>query len=766
MPISFDGKKGEFSSCVANQMSKTNKRTGKKFTKNEASKVCGSIQARQEKQASILYSEQKIKFKEEAEEFYSEGFVATDHQDREGDILSGNALQKIVDSINNQFLPQAGVASNRHDWLKENDPNLPLAGMAISADIRDTEDGHKGVYVQTHHHKYHPEFEEIKYNVEKGYYPGYSIEFETVSDREIPTGRIIDDLDLVGYGFANKRLIANPHAQIVDYGYKELLTFKAHSPKKIVKGETKMEEKKLEIKEDVPEEKKEEPKVEEKKEEETKEIETKEVETKEQKEHIVSKKDFEVIQKMRREKESADIDSLVAEKIKKELDKQKLTTSPLINTENGKEEFKELDDYKKSLAESKEYKPVKDPAEKQYRFKRTISRQYKEAATLYNSLAAKGIDPWKNFQGKSIQEIEDGVQFDTFESNIEMKELANIEMKTGEGGQVDTNIVTGWTYTSYYLSPVELNDIFQPVLVNQLNDQTMTFGRLQKENWAGRSSIEFRARTGRNDTAAGYSEGENYVYATSSGFTGSIGRDKFRQPYCYYHVKVAVTGQAQRFAQAPGGMGDRWADEIKWSGLDLAVVLNQAILGSGDGTSEAASLGFQGLILGTTGDLYGKALASTATLRSHKVTQSGVRVTLTLLRDMIRAVRIGSGSGASQVHSTARLGDLVFFMNHLQLDFIKGLLQDMQRLVPTSARAGFEGEVEFDGVPCVADKDITNTIIYLIDTAHTKIAMNLPPTLEPLPVTADAQAAHIKTYWNLYSDAPGNNYYAHTLATS
>ena len=87
-------------------------------------------------------------------------------------------------------------------------------------------------------------------------------------------------------------------------------------------------------------------------------------------------------------------------------------------------------------------------------------------------------------------------------------------------------------------------------------------------------------------------------------------------------------------------------------------------------------------------------------------------------------------------------------------------------MIPTSARAGFEGQVEFDGVPFVPDKDINDDDVFLINVANTKIGMNLPPTLEPLPVTADAQAAHIKTYFNLYSEAPGNNYWAHTFATS
>ena len=362
---------------------------------------------------------------------------------------------------------------------------------------------------------------------------------------------------------------------------------------------------------------------------------------------------------------------------------------------------------------------------------------------------------------------------DIYGSRVEMKEfhrLNQIESKaldnaSNAGLQTDTNLAsTSWTYGSYFLSPVELNDIFQPVLINQLNDQTITWGRLNKVDWSGRSQIQFRARTKRNSTAGGYSEGANLVYGTD--FSGQVGRDKFQQPYAYYRVLVAITGQEQRFAMAPGGMGDVWADEIKWSGADLLVELNKAVIGTGDGTSESTSLGFEGLILGTTGTLYGKSLTTYGTLRAHKEAMSSARITLDQLRKMIRFVSIGDGAGSSQIFSNSNKSDLLFIGPHLQIDFIKGLIQDMQRIVPTSARVGFEGEIEFDGVPIVADKDMNTNDLFLINVAHTKIGMNLPPTLEPLPVTADAQAAHIKTYFNLYSDAPGNNYWADGLATS
>ncbi len=299
---------------------------------------------------------------------------------------------------------------------------------------------------------------------------------------------------------------------------------------------------------------------------------------------------------------------------------------------------------------------------------------------------------------------------------------------------------------------------------------------MTKEDWSGRSSIQFRARTGRNDTVGGYLEGVNLTYGTD--FSGVIGRQKFTQPFCYYRVLVAVTGQAQRFAMAPGGMGDRWADEIKWSGQDLisgpgtsgaaATGLNQAILGSGAGDVENIALGFEGLFLGVAGTLYGKTLGTvaTATLHSHRDTLTTENISLQHLRKMIRRVQIGTGSSTTQVHSNPRVADLLFLTHHLKIALAKEIYQDQPRLHPTSGRVGFEGELEIDGVPMVGDRQVVNTDLFLVNLANTKIAMNLPPTIEPLPVTADAQAAHIKTYFNLYCDAPGNNYYTDGLATS
>lgn len=721
------------------------------------------------KKGGILFSKQSLEFKEENGEFFSEGFVATTHKDEYGDILTDNAITKIVDSINNKFKPIAGSASERHDWLKEGDENLPLAGRAVVAEKRKTEDGKVGAFVRTHHHKFHPNFDEIKYNVENKYYPGYSIEFQNAKRKESEEGNFLEDLDLIGYGFANARMIANPHAEIVSYGYKELVPVNQVSKKN--KGDNMT---KKEIKEEVPavpevDEKKEE--VEEKKDDAP--VEKKDDAPVEEKEYKVSSEDLKLLREMKelkkKEAKMKELDPIIKERVSAEMKELLGDRMPRFNKSADDVEFKELDSYRKAFSESKELDKPMSVSERQNKWQRSVSRQYKEAARLHNALVKKGVDPIRNSAMAGNAEGKD-IPFETDGSIVEMKELARFsdaEMKGldnegNAGSQTDTNLAHGsWTYGSYYQSPVELNDIYGPALVNQLNDQTKTFGRLAKDNFAGFSQIQFRARTGRNDSAGGYAEGTNYVYGTSIA-TGQVGRDKFQQPFAYYHVQFAVTGQAQRLSMAPGGMGDRIADEIKWSMEDLMVTLNQDVLGTGDGTSESALLGFEGLILGASGTLYARSLGSYTTLQSHKRNASSANISLGELRTMLRLVQDGSGN----ISSNANKNNLVFFTNNLQLDFIKAIMQDMQRIVPTSSRVGFEGEVQFDGVPIVADKDINTDDIFLIDVENTRIAMNLAPTIEYLPVTADATAGHIKTYLNLYSRAPANNCWTHTLATS
>ncbi len=753
-------------SCVSQVMPTLTQYSDPKEKKSHAIAICKSRIMKKGKE--IKPSNTKISFKEEEGEFYSEGFVATSHPDRavneeagyDGDILSKSAIQKIVDSINNKFNPSAGAVSYRHDWIRQDNPLLPLSGIAIQSEVRQTDDGQWGAFVKTHHNKQHPDFEKTAYEVEHGYLPGYSIEYETVAFHPVnhngKTFRMIDDLEFYGYGFADARNIANPHAQIVDYGYKEIMK----NNENYLKEESKMEETKE--------------KVEEKKEtadsqgKEVKETKPEEKETK----MTVSEEDFKLLQKLKESKESESKIKEFKEMLTKCVAETK-GNAPLFNTGDTetKPELKEITEFVKIGAEIKELNEKYIPALEGGREKRSamqkmlVEKQYRAAAKLLDKFVSLGVPIANN----SIQSMMLGIvpqpsmaYKSVGESHrpMEIKELGRMEVKAGEGLMFGTN-ADGWTYGSYNVSPAEFNDIFQPAIVNQLNDQTTTYGKLQKVDFSGYSQIEFRARDARNSTAGGYAEGANLTYASS--FTGYTSRVKYIQPFSYYRVLVAVTGQQIQLAKSPGGIGDIWADEVKWAAIDLQKKLSQEIISTGDGTSESACLGFEGIILGSTGTLYGRNIATYTGLKSHKENMSSARVTFDQLRKMIRYT---VGGDTTLTHSNARKEDLVFITHPLQRDFILALYQDMQRTVPTSSKIGYEGDPEFDGVPIFGDVNMNTDDIFLLDTSAMKLGVNLPPTLELLPVTADAKAAHIKTYFNVYCDRPGNCYWAHTFATT
>ena len=811
---------------ATNLSGKTNPRTKKPYTESEIYAIATTQFKKSKKEIKVCST--NFEFKEEPDRFVSEGFIATTHPDRAedpegrwvGDIIPEEMIDKIVDTINSQTVPEAKYASYRHDYLKQKDPSLPPAGIAIKAEKKQTDDGHWGAFVTTEHLKTFPGYDDLKYDVEKHVIPGYSIEYQTkdyeITNLDGENYRLLKDFDYGGYGFANARLQANTHANITAHGYKEMKEMINKEQKEgdntmseEKKPEDNAEEKPEEGTEEKPEGEEAKPEGEEATEdagkEEEKPGEAAEPEGDkpegEAKEIKVSKEDYTRLQKLKEIEVKEKVDTEFKERFQNELKEMQPKDAPFINP-TGEKEFKELKVYKdRATTEYKEiFENYKHPvsANGQYAhgshlrkaaaLRNNVAKQYKEATQMAHKLSEAGVPFLKNWTDLSQSgEIwnnakERMTHFDVggevvggnpeaygpyAGTMLEAKESYwdRFEMKaSGLGAFNATNANVNkahasWTYGSYYQSPVELNDIYGPALINQLNDQTVTWGKLKKENWAGRSQIQFRARTARNATAGGYTEASEW---SLSDFSGYVGKDKFQQPFCYYHVFVAVTGQMIQFAQQPGGIGDIWGVEMQYSGIDLTKTLNAAILGSGDGTSESAALGFETIMQGTTGNLYGRDVATYTTLKSHQESVSA-RITIDQMRKMIQYV---TGGDSSLTNSNANEADIVFFTHPVQVRFIKGLIQDMQRTVPTSARIGYEGTVELDGIPVFPDPQIQTDDLFLVDTMHTKLAINLGPTIEFLPVVFDGKAAHIKIYFNLYCDAPLNNYWVDSLSTS
>ncbi len=122
-----------FKDCVKKNQSKSNPQA-----------YCASIKNKVEGK-ELKFFNSKIKLKEEEQAFHSEGFICTTHPDRDadpelgtvGDILSENVIDTVVATLNDPSgmgHPEANQVSYRHDWLKQDNPNLPAAGVNTTAE--------------------------------------------------------------------------------------------------------------------------------------------------------------------------------------------------------------------------------------------------------------------------------------------------------------------------------------------------------------------------------------------------------------------------------------------------------------------------------------------------------------------------------------------------------------------------------------------------------------------------------------------------------
>ena len=630
----------------------------------------------------IFYSPSLIELKEENGEFYSSGFVATSHPDRssqgkyKGDILTKNALGKIVEQINSRSNMMADLVSNHHDWIRESNPSISPAGRAINAELRQIDNNHWGAFVKTHHNKMNPEHDKIKYEVEKGYIPGYSIEYvaKKTADAGLSDGtyRVIDDLELKGYGFASGRLIANPHAVITDFNYKEIenIDFQKHDIKE--NGEVNKMESNVEVKEKI------------------------EVDMKEYEKY----KKFLEMEVKERAKE--DLKAAVKEAMMSVMPemKIKLNDTASDNPLNASIEFKEYSEIKNDNI--------------------SIKEAFNRATALATKVNAFG----RMSHGRAYEFKTNGI----FNEKIEVKAPL-------------TTITNTTTDTDYLQNAAELSDIYAPAIAKMLNQKTTYWGILPKEDWSGKSLIEWRAENVANASAAAYAEGAAIV-------KGQTTRQKLLEHFKYYQVGVQVTGQMIEASRS--GVGDIFQHEIEAATRALLSVMNTALFAE---VGAFTATGFLGLeyISDSTGNttLYGFTRSATNLLGasgSEYSAQSSAPISKATLRTAIRTL---------EINGTDR-NDLVIVCHPLQRDLILQLLDPAQRYNATSARAGFEGQLAFEGVPLFADKDANNDDIYVVNTGVNglRMAVQKPVTYTDLAVVDDSRSGFLKFYGNQYAPAP------------
>ncbi len=702
------GQYKNFAECVSKNKSKSDPKA-----------YCATIQRKAEgKESKISEKFGKIDLKEVKGEYHSKGYIATTHVDSVGDKIQKETLDQWAGDINSTDNSSADNVSIHHDRA-----DLNLAGKGDSARVEQIDDGEYGLWVDTHHNKTHPDFADTVYQIENDFLTHYSIEYDThdeaTTNREQIDGEWIRNIrpetDLVGYGLASPRIVVNDNTPIKESGYKELIHFKNKA--KEVKMEKKENEKKP-TEEQPAEEKKDAPnKAEEKPEDKEDTPEEKKDEKPEEK--AEGKEDIKEL----KEKIKKDV---MAE-LKESVEKKKPIVAKKEKIEQKELEIKENLSFKESVFGNKEGK------------KAPIDVQWKEAARLHNALETKGmIKPGSRLESESPFEVKEGkVQFKTL---------------TTDSNYVFTQTSYWDALDNYEQTPAELNDIYGPVIINQLNEETTAYNLLPKDNMSGASAIRFRART----AEGGSNPPASVAYGSTPDWTRYAVRRKFNVAFVTYKADVAVEFEEIELSRSPGGIGDVYADEIKWATSKLMSTINVTMLTGNTTPSESVPYTFETTIVTGGSELYGRAVNSsgyTTMAADAKTDMSDAPVTLEKLRAMMDGVRIKG----------AKIPDIAFITSYTQRRKIITQVQAIQRTAPTSARVGFEGQVELDGVPIFPDKDCNADDVFLIDLTAMRVGVKKAPTYVEFGLTELKRKGIIWMMINLYCNNPSHNSWSYNF---
>jgi hypothetical protein len=662
----------------------------------------------------------KLSFKEEEGEFYSTGFVATTHPDRskeqgfEGDILSKAALDQIADYINSGVATTNGLGSTRacsirHDWIKQQDADMLPAGMAVPpATVKETGDGHWGVEVTTHHNKNHPAYKETIYDVQHGYYPGYSIEYDTKEEgcssiqQNGKVYRIINKLsEFAGYAFANARKIANPSALISTFGYKEVeQSINDSLIHKENKEDDKMSEKeKLQIKDveepkeeaaPVAEESKEEPAAEEPKEESSSEDKKEEVETK----TVDAPEKTEKLSV----KEIADEASL---EVKEVVAETKVQTKTLVQGDDNMESIQ--------IKEMKEALKANDVV------------AYKEASTplFYESNKVK--------ETMSLLSQVGTVQLN---SNLQAK-------CSGKGLklQMKSTLGTGDNTSTYTQADVEFADEFAPGIIDTFNNQTNLFGFLKKKTHIGGEHVQWKMVTDKDPNSISTFVGHN----DASVVKNFSNKSNYQTPLKIARRGISVTDFINRYSAR--SLGDLFQLEVDLQMLEMMNDVNAALFAEvADGTGNSP-LGLEAVAdsAGNT-TLYGLTRSTANRLAPDTAGDTYTAVGGALTEALMRAkVTNLENEGVS-------FGNIAIVTSPTVRDFLFNLLDGNRRFNTTEASFGFNkaNVPSWDGIPIVVDSDCNTDALYFIDTSSDIIYVGMAPTMISLAKVGASTEAYVQ----------------------
>jgi hypothetical protein len=614
------------------------------------------------------------------------GYIATTHLDAVNDKIKKETLELWAKEIN-EGVPRANKTTYRHD---RSDPKIVGKGLKGTARVDLLPDGEFGLYVETIVNKTHPDYKTIEYEYKKEFLDSFSIEYthptskadgDTSWVRELGT-----ETELHGWTLAARPV--NEHAVMI----KELMLRKEESSSRSEEQTKILEEKTMsdELKQQV----------------EVLQTQLKELSEKNSK--------LEVEQKETVTKQFAELKEI--------MQAMKETKDAMLNVENKEQE----------PIEFKEFNEV---------FSKETSYDILEQARLAGRVMDK--KGWTD-KGQKLSEINTKeVEFQDF-SRVR---IANKEGKyflqykgLSIGDNTNSNYVNA--STGIGLSQAELQDVMMPVIFNALNETTVTWDLLAKDNMAGRGTnrVTFVLKTG--NTGAYFSKG-NAITATATD------RNKYTCEFKKIYIGGAVDGDLIAASQG-SPVGEALGLEIADRAIALKVRMNQALFEEQAGNvADVQPLGIPAITdsAGNT-TLYNTTRSAANKLAPDAAGDTYVSGASGLTEPLLRnAIEQATTDGAM-------LNDLIFVGTPAVVNKYKALFDNKERLVPNSPRVGFQNAPDFEGVPLFADKDSKANSLFLIDTKALRIAMFVPPTVEKLGKRSDSEEFFIKSYYAVYCTTP------------
>ena len=673
-----------------------------------------------------------VEVKEDEGCFHVEGVIATTHIDEVDDRIARGTLESFADQINtNKDARVMGVHhSEGHPYAPEYFGEADIENSP--ARVIELTDGEYGLLVDTKLLKDDPATPMIIRDFQSGELNSFSITYDTDGFSTTDFDWVGDNLvrvllpgtRLAGYTAASNP--KNPHAVATAYGFKEFkeLVGMEELNNKEVKKMPKKEVKEDETPQGTPEESSAE-------------------DGKDQPEKDVADQHSDKPEGSSEEEESEQKEFLDWKAKKKDLEEKellektagKIADGVLSKMEIKEKVLKDKDQSNKNTEVSFEIKEFREVIDNPGKLE--LKEQFRRAAAVcdYHKL------DWQS----AVTPACEGREYKSFGVNG-----TNLEFK-GLGVTTNQN-----TDTDYLQSSAELQDVYDPVIYNALNQKTVTWNLLAKDDFSkkGNNQVQFTLKTAANASAA--------FYTGNSVATDNVTRLKYQTKFKKLQVGVSVDGDM--IAAARGGpVSDVFAQEVMDSAIDMLAVLNAALFAEVGLESASAVIGFE-YITDSAGNtsLYNLTRSAANKLSPDSagdtyINQNSTIISMTNLRAAIRQAVI---EGADK-------NRLVYITNPTQANLLRGKFDDSRRML--SARDtdfGFSTDLFVDGVPVFEDKDCNTDDWWLVDLETHRVAIWFPPTIEKLGKTADSEDAFIKTYLATYNRAPRRMVQIYGCATS